>query len=205
MAFIPVRDGVKVCLRFNAAGQQACNVFFVKVVDIITETLLNDIASAFKLWWDNELQQVTNLNTSLEAIEVTDASVEGGMGIEYTTGLPLAGINSSGDLPNNVTIATKLATGFTGRSRRGRKYHVGLAQDALDTDSNHVTSAFQSFMDAAYNTLIDALITAGWNLIVASFTSGGAPRTEALVTEVTNATTNAAIDSQRRRLPERGA
>jgi hypothetical protein len=171
----------------------------------LTEADLTEIATVFRDWWDAEMQGLTVNTTSLQAIEVIDVSADGEEGIIFTAGLPLSGSDENLANPNNVTVVTKLATGMTGRSRRGRTYHVGLPEDALAADKQHITPTWQTFLQGAFADLITALITAGFELVVASTISGGVPRTEGITTPVTSAVTNLQLDSQRRRLPGRGS
>jgi hypothetical protein len=205
MPFIPLEEGRKVVMRFTGAGQQECNVYYVTDPSPADVSSLNAIADVFLTWWDTNLRAAVSNNTTLDAIEVTDISTEGGFGIEFTSGLPLAGGAGGGLLPNNVTVATKLTTGRTGRSYRGRKYFVGLGNDQLAVDKQHITAGFQAALQGAYELLISELITAGVQLVIASFVSGGVPRTTGVATPVIGASVNPTLDSQRRRLPERGS
>ena len=211
MPFIPVPNGVRVCLRFAKAGQQVCNVFYVDAHGAITLTTLNQVGSIFKTWWNTYMQPITGSDTSLQAIEVVDASESGGIGIEYTTGLPLTGASSGSALPNNVTVASKLTTGRTGRSYRGRSYFNGLTDTNLQADQQHITTTMQGVLDAAFDQLISALISQTLNLAVASLYSGvdvnhkPIPRSSGVLTDIIGASTNLTLDSQRRRLPERGS
>lgn len=205
MAFIPVPDGIKVCMRFTKAGQQVCNVFYVTTTSTVDDTFLDGLGAALKTWWTSNVGPGVSSDVALQAIELTDASVSGGLGIEYTTGLPVSGSSSGTALPNNVTLAIKLASGLTGRSNRGRQYLIGLPANSLDTDQNHVSSAAQSAIKGWYDSLISDIVAYGAQLVIASFFTGGAPRTTAVTHEVGSVSVNPTIDSQRRRLPERGS
>lgn len=205
MAHIPTPNGVKVCMRYTQAGQQVCNVFHVNAGAEPTVEMLNDIAQIFFDWWDTEMQPLQHAAVTLTAIEVTDISGPDEEGIVFTAGLPLNGTHSGGSLPNNATLATKLATGLTGRSRRGRSYLVGLPQSQLETGSQTVNNAYITLLQGAFADLLTALAVEGFNLAVLSLVNDGVPRTEGLLTDVTSVATNATVDSQRRRLPERGS
>lgn len=205
MPFIPVPNTAKVCMRYSQAGQQICNVFHVEAPDPLDVARLNDIAAVFWNWFNTDVKGSVSNALTLEAIEVTDLTTAGGIGIEYTTGLPLSGTLTDGALPNNVTLAVKLTTGMTGRSHRGRSYFPGLTLGSITSDRNHVTSGAQSAIDLAFDALIDNLVTEGVKLVITSLFSGGVPRTTGVNTEVIDASVNATLDSQRRRLPERGA
>ena len=205
MPFIPTPNGIKVCLRFTKAGQQVCNVFHVMGPSSVTVTDLETIAGIFVSAWNDHMKAVTTPDVSLDAVEVVDISTAGGLGIEYTTGLPLTGTSSGNPTPNNVTVATKLLTGRTGRSYRGRSYAVGLSTNNLGTNAQTITSAMATVLSSFFAELITNLATSDFPLAVLSLFTGGAPRTSGVLTEVNGTSTNLTLDSQRRRLPERGA
>lgn len=205
MAFIPLPNGIKVCMRFRQAEQNTCNVFYVTATGTVDLTLLDGIGDTLKAWYVANIQPWQNTNVSLEAIEITDVSVSGGLGIEYTTGLPLLGANVGGAMPNNVTVAVKLGTGLTGRSHRGRQYFVGLPEAYLAGSKQAISTTFQTTLKGAYDALISDLVAYGVELVIASFFSGGVPRTTGVTTPVSSVSVNPTLDSQRRRLPERGS
>lgn len=205
MAHIPTPNGVKVCMRYTQSGEDVCNVFHVNANAEPTEAMLDAIAQAFFDWWSVEMRPLQHAATSLTAIEVTDISGPDEEGIIFSAGLPLAGTHSGGSLPNNVTLATKLATGLTGRSRRGRSYLVGLPDSMLETGSQTVADSYITLLQGAFADLLTALAVEGFNLAVLSLISGGVPRTEGVLTDVTSVVTNDVVDSQRRRLPGRGS
>lgn len=205
MAFIPLPGGIKICYRFTKAGQNCCNVFHATTDVPVDEALLESIGNEAKQAWVDTLAGYTSGDVSLQAIEIQDISTPGGIGIEYTTGLPLTGTPGLTASPNNVTVATKLTTGRTGRSQRGRFYFVGLSPTYTETDKQHILPVMQAQLALFVDALIDNLASAAVELVVASFFSGGAPRTEGVATPVLGGSANLTLDSQRRRLPERGS
>lgn len=205
MPFIPTPLGVKVVMRFSKAGQIVCNVFHCRLEGAATEAILGTIASVFKTAWEDNLKTLTTSDTSLQAVEVTDISEVGGIGIEDTSGLPSTGTGGGELLPNNVTVATKLLTGHVGRSYRGRFFFIGPRANSLTSDKNHIDSTLQAGLVSFVETLVSELLAASVEMAIASFFHAGAPRTEGVLTAVTNASVNTTLDSQRRRLPERGA
>jgi hypothetical protein len=204
MASVYTANTVKVCLKFNTNGQVACNVFYVDLGVEPDVTDMTTLAALFKGWWDAEMADITHSGTSLQQIEVTDISNAGDDGIIYTTGLPSVGTSSGNALPNNVTVATKLLTGFTGRSRRGRKYFVGMSDNNISAGAQNILSAMQTAINQAYGELLDLIVAEGWQWVINSTISAGVPRTSGLNTAIINVATNLVLDSMRRRLPERG-
>lgn len=204
MAFVPTANGVKVCLRYNQNGETTCNIFHVDNGAPATLADLTTIAETFLDWWGTNLQSLQENSTALVAIECKALDSVSAPGIEFTDGLPIAGTNSSGALPNNVTVAVKWNTGLSGRSFRGRTYHVGLAVDQITGGAQELGVAVVSAFRDAYSALIDALTTLGKPLVVLSLFNGGIARSNGLMTTIINAFVNRVLDSQRRRLPERG-
>jgi hypothetical protein len=205
MPFIPTPNGVKVCMKFTKSGQQCCNVFHVDSGGAATVADLILIASIFKDKWSTHLGAFTSADTALSDIEVTDISEEGKPGIVYTAGLPATGNPVMGALPNNVTVATKLLTASTGRSYRGRFYMVGTPSGKLTGDSQHITADLVAALEAFVEDVAATLITEGFKLAILSLVHNKAPRLEGVLTEVLGSTVNLTLDSQRRRLPERGS
>lgn len=205
MAFIPTPNGVKVCMRYSKAGQQVCNVFHVDVGATPTLADLNTIGAAFKDWWVAKVKAYQSEDVTLEAIEVTDISALGAPGIEYNTGLPQSGTPGAPAMANNVTVASKLSSGRTGRSFRGRSYFVGLTPAYVTADAQHINPTMVTAFNAMWEDLLARLVAAGFELAILSLVDHGAPRAAGLLTAVQTVITNTTLDSQRRRLPERGA
>lgn len=204
MAFVPTPNTVKVCLRYLQNGQNTCNIFHVDCGEEPTPTLLNTVAAVFFNWWNVTQKLNINTATSLQAIEVTDVSSPSDDGIVYTTDLPMAGTLGGDPMPNNVTVAVKKATGFTGRSRRGRTYIAGLSESSLASGRQSITSTAQSAFQDSFALLRDQLLAAGFTWVVNSLVTGGAPRTEGLNTAITDIFVDVVLDAMRRRLPGRG-
>lgn len=210
MPFIPAENTARFELVYSQNGQIVENVFHIAFGGSIDPTMLEDMAAVLKTWWDTEIKAIASTTVSLNVIKARDLTTEAGSAIEYTTGLPILGTNTSQAMPNNSTLAVKWSTGLAGRSFRGRTYHVGMTANQL-VDNNHLSSAAQVEFSTRYNNLVSSVETAGANLVVASFYHGvdvdkkPIPRTAAVITNIDNAVINATLDSQRRRLPERGS
>jgi len=203
MAFIPAENTARIIMGFTQGGQQVMNQFYAKFPTQPDKDDMSALAVVIKAWWETYIQPLQTSQVSLVRIELTDITEEAGQQVIYTGGLPLSGDEGAAPLPNNVTLSVKLTTGFSGRSKRGRQYFIGLVNTQL-LDNNHVILGLVTALQDAYSALIDAISDAGWTMVIASFVSGGLPRTTALLTEVISSSVNQTLDSQRRRLPERG-
>lgn len=202
MPFVPFENVAMVELFYRQDGQNLENVLHFSTPTTPDITLLTDLADDVINWWDTVMQPLIASTVTLNAVKATSLESDSAPSVESVTGLPLTGSVSGGSPPNNVTVVAKLLTANRGRSYRGRIYHVGLALSQVS--GNVISSAPRTALLAAYRALLVPAGFGGCVLVVASRVEDGAPRTFGLATEVTGVTINATLDSQRRRLPERG-
>lgn len=203
MAFVPFPDTAQFEVRYIDDGQKVENVYHVDDATPWDATTLAAMCAVFVNWWDVSMQPLVSDAVQLVGIVAKDMSAEFGVGIDYATGLPLTGGNTSGDFPNNVTLAVKWSTGLSGRSFRGRTYHIGLSKNQVA--GQIVVATPLANIVAAYNALIADVDAAGGALSVASRFDGGVERTSGVTTHILSASADPVIDSQRRRLPGRGS
>lgn len=204
MPFVPTANTVKACLRYNQNGQNTCNVFHFDIGHEPTEGDLRDVADMISTWWQGFLRSYIHPGTTLYAVEVWDVSAENQEGIVSTTGLPVSGTGTGNALPNNATLCVKCATGYTGRTRRGRKYIAGLQHEQLNADRQTINGTIRANLEDAFRELITSAATAGFTWVINSIMEDGVYRLAGLNTPVTDISVNETLDSQRRRLPERG-
>lgn len=200
--FIPFEDVAKLEMVFFQYGQFVENVhYFHHTAGPFTVTDMQTLAADMKTWWNTNMKGKVVSSAELEKIRVKDMSSENAPGIEYQTGLPIAGTNGVQGAPSNVTVAIKWTTGYSGRSFRGRSYFVGLA--AADVVADVVNAAALTNILTAYDLLITAP-PAGWVLGVASMQYHKAWRVTGLFTPIITVSAENYSDSQRRRLVGRG-
>lgn len=206
MAFIPATNTVRVAFQMTQDLQQVQNVVYVQDSTPWSVTKMDTLAAILVSWWETYMAPTQPASVALRQITLRDMSVETGVEVVFTTGLPLVGESPGVPLPNSVTVAIKLNTGLGGRSYRGRQYIVGLTELNLNADRNTITDGTVTYFTEAYDQLIaevEADYTPG--LVVASFSHDNALRTTAELTKVINAKfTDNVLDTQRRRLPGRG-
>ena len=202
MPFVPFENVAQVELFYRQDGQNLENVLNFSTPTTPDVTLLTDLADDVINWWDTVMQPLVASTVQLIAVKATSLESDTAPAVESVTGLPLTGSVSGGSPPNNVTVVAKLLTNNRGRSYRGRIYHVGLALSQIS--GNLISSTPRTALLAAYGALLVPAGFGGCVLVVASRVSEGEPRTFGVATEVSGITINATLDSQRRRLPERG-
>lgn len=203
MAFIRVPNTVMVEMIFRQDGQYVENVYHCSNAVSYDESDMANLIDVFRTWWDTDIQPLVTSNLSLVNFIATDLDSQTGPRVEDASGLPLAGSLAGASMPNNVTLVVKWTTGNRGRSFRGRTYHLGL-EDGQVTQ-NTIAATPLANLTTAYNNLIVDVTTAGWTLVVASRYADNAPRAEGITTPITLASIEGTVDSQRRRLPGRGA
>lgn len=203
MAFVPFVNTCKVELIYRQDDQVMENVLHYR--SLVTPAVEDMVGLAQRIVeeWDAVIQPLTAPAVTLTMVRVTSLVSDYAPVVEYVTGLPLAGTLAGTAAPNNVTVVVKFTTLARGRSFRGRLYQVGLTSNAFT--NNTLQGAYRTSLQAAWATLLDLGTDQDWRLVVASRVSGGVPRTEGVTTLVTGVSVNPTLDSQRRRLPERGA
>jgi len=203
MAFIPVANTVQLEYLQRQDGQAVENVVHYRLVAGVPSVAdMTALCAAAVTWWNAQLKPLCASNVSLVTVKATSLQTQTSPVVEYVTGLPISGTAGGTALPNNVTVVTRLNTDLRGRSYRGRVYHVGLTSSLVN--GNTVSSSTRTSLAAAWNAALTLSTAPVWTLVVVSRFADGAPRVNGVRTDVTGVSVNPTIDSQRRRLPERG-
>jgi len=205
MEFVPA-PGVAQCeLRFLMDGQRVENIVYFDLGTDPAPVLFNELAQELWDWWAAEMRPLLAPQISLQEVFITDLTSATSETYTYVGGSgPIAGTAAGAALPSNVAACISFRTGGRGRSSRGRNYVAGLIE--ADVTMNTVDPTTAAALVTAYSELLGApAITDGvWSVV--SRVSGGVPRETALVQPITAAImTDRTVDSQRRRLPGRGA
>jgi hypothetical protein len=205
MAFISVPGCVLAELIYSWQGQTCENTLYFGASGSITPTNMETLAAALATWWGDNYAPAISDDVSLQAVRVTDLSNEEAPSIEYNTSLPIPGENTSPSLPNNCALCVSFRTANRGRTARGRNYIVGLCEN--QTTNSQVDAGVPDFFTDAYSLLIGAgTFVTGYQWCVVSRYFQGIPRVSGIARPVTGVrVVDMVIDSQRRRLPGRGA
>jgi hypothetical protein len=204
MPFIPVPNTVEVEVIFEMQDQVVENTLYyaneTPSLENVT-SLLEEINTAIQ----DQLIPLLSSAITLVRLVATLISVVDGFVVTNTTGMPVSGGGSDDALPSNVALCISKRTALRGRSARGRNYIAGIPLDARETQDT-LTSAFTSGVVSAFETILGAGADGGWVPVVVSRFHSGAPRTTGVTNPITNViVTDNIMDSQRRRLPGRGA
>lgn len=203
LAFVPVSNTCKVVMEFQDIDSFACNVYHVLGTSQMIHDVLLGIGQTFETWWKDNKALISD-NITLNRVMVTDLHQENGVSVEIPVTTNNIGTHTGNPLPANVTLAVKWTTGFTGRSFRGRTYHIGLT-DTMRT-GNYVNSSDLALLQAYYAELMDTVTGLAYDvhLAVVSYRHNKVARAAGLPTVITGVSIEHTLDSQRRRLPGRG-
>lgn len=137
-------------------------------------------------------------STSLTRVVATDLSAPNGLVVDRAIIPGLNGTATGVPAAGNVTFAVAWRTGRGGRSYRGRTYHIGMTEGMRT--GNSINGTLVNDILAAYTSLITLGVTPIFHLQVVSRQQGNLWINPAIATEVTAATLDIFLDSQRRRL-----
>ena len=206
--FIPAPNVAQLELIQRLDGQKIENRVFIEGTDQWTSTSLQELAEAAASAWAAELAPLLSDQLSLVLVRASDMEAEFGDVVEFEPDpVPVGGV-TGGSLPNNVTLTTKFSSGRKGRSYRGRVYTPGIPRASVGTSAvNEVTAVLAGDFSSSWGNFFATTISLTDNAVhhvIVSYCFNLNWRTTAEVTNVTGYSTNVTIDSQRRRLPERG-
>jgi hypothetical protein len=204
---IPTARGIQCALQYNQSGLECYNIINVKAPAPATSANLLTVAGIIENWERNVAKNQRSISVQAVRCTLTALDGPGAPFLQQTYALPLInGAINAAAYPPNVSLAVALRSGLSGRSFRGRVYHIGLAQ-TTNLSAGLVSAAVAAAIAAIYDTLRSSLATAGFPLQVLSLYSGvdGAghkiPRDAGLLTPVTQIACGLRLDSMRKRLP----
>lgn len=201
MPFIPAADTVRVAINYlSETLESATNVLhFRNDIPSINTTQVTALLTALKAWQAASWAPIASADWQTDFYEVRDLTTPDGA--IWTDVETIPGTVNSPSLPAQNTIAVSLRSGFAGRSRRGRLFHVGLPEDRVI--GSRITVGHASELVTAYQALVTALSSTDWEWVVASFVSNKVPRATALLTPITDVIlTDTVVDSMDSRKPD---
>lgn len=205
MAFVPADNVAEIAMHVYHLNEDCVNVFHIKRTGLsMTVADLDALNALIKTWWIENVRGLVSASTVLWKLVATRLTVQNDVQRElFVTANDGTGTVSYPPMPGGTTCAISWRTANTGKSYRGRTYHIGLTQAAVD--GNNLNSGTQTALNEAYADLPNAIHTDTFNtMVVLSRRSNGSARTAAVATPITSVIVGSSIDSQRRRLLGRG-
>lgn len=197
MPIVKTPNTARAELRYSYHNVECENVFNFEHATEPDVAALNTLANELNEWWIAAIRP--NQPTVVTLREIYIRSMHSEIAPQTTRPVNSSGSQSGAAMSNNVTFCLKLNSGLTGRSTRGRVYHIGLLE--LDVTANQLDSATAIELAAGYALLINAVQAFNWTWVVNSQYSGGDKRTQGLNTPITSVSySDLTVDTQRRRL-----
>lgn len=204
--FQPAPECVQVTIEGSVDGQLTINdLFFRSTIGPrpAADTLALTVAIAG--WYAASVATLLNHNWEGRTAKGRGLSTSNPF-VALSNMVGVTGGGTGDQLPNNCSMAVHFGTGMAGRSFSGRNYVPVLDRD--DVVGNFVDASWAGSIVAAYEELIfpGTVVPDGWIWVVVSRVQGGVRPAEALFHEIISVTVvDLVVDSQRRRLPGRGA
>jgi hypothetical protein len=204
MAFIPVNNCVMAELRFTLDGQKVENTLYFQRASAWTAPLGVLLGDHLYTWWvDNMAASLTD-SLTLDSVHVTDLTAVDGFAVDFVPDVAETGVVGATSVPNNCAICISFRTEARGRTGRGRNYIMGMPQTHVTL--NTLDTADGIAFVAAYNALPTVAGASAATWVVVSRFLDSLPRDIGITRSITTVILlDLTIDSQRRRLPGRGA
>jgi len=202
--FIPAANTARVRAIFDTPGGKAMNVTHWRKATPFDKDDLAALCTEYENAWEAQFSPLQSNVVEMTRIIATDISAEDSYEVDRAPLIDLTGGRTDTIMHDNVTIATKFGTGLSGRSHRGRSYHIGLTNDQCTGDqaaagtSDAIRDAWIDFA----GTINDSDLAA--ELVVVSYCQDKEWLSDAEVNAVTEFTTENTLDSMRTRLAGRG-
>ncbi len=204
MAFQKVVDTVEIDVIYDMNLEAVQNSFYASLAGGYSLADLDLLAAAIgvtvsTIWLPAQNADAVYLRTEVRGLAVENDIVSidsAGAGPGLLGGVPL---------PNNVTLAVKKSSGFTGRSARGRTYWIGMPQNKLDVaNENQVIAPYVVDIIGAVDAVRLSIIAAtSWVPVLVSRFAGGVQRSEGKTFPwIATSNVNNVVDTLRGRLPD---
>ena len=203
MAFQPAPGIVQVEIRQLWDSQRVENVLHFASANSNDATAITTLADDLRASWRTNVMPLQSTTVQLASVYARSLDTAIAPAYESFPANAQFGDNGSPAMPNNVSWCLKFTTGLTGRSGRGRLYVVGLTENQVG--NNAVNQTVADDWVVAINAIFSTAAADGWQPVVLSRVQAGVRLANAIGYAITGiGYTDRVIDSQRRRLPQRG-
>lgn len=208
MAFIVCPQCASAELRGTLSDQKIESVLGFRFDTFPMQADLDDLSFACAQWWNADAKFLLPPNYVSREVFVRDLNGLDSLSSTSIAGAGTVGLYGSAGNANNVTMCVSFRTNRTGRSYRGRNYWP-LAKEGTNANiisGGLLTDVPQLYMDFFLDPAFGVTANGKWTWCVISRYNDGEARLEGVGTPITRAlVVDNVVDSQRRRLPGRGA
>ena len=204
--FIPHPQVAKVDIVQTLEGQSVVNGLYFRtgVEGGWDAPMLYELAHQVYTAWGTGITTWQCSTLTLMKVRATSMANQYASQAEYLPAPPMVGLVPGDAVPANVALCVSLGSAARGKAGRGRVYIAGLSEQHVT--GSYVTANMANNITTGLMNLRDTLLLEGIYLTTYSRVVGGVYRAEALISDVVSiGVADLVVDSQRRRLPGRGA
>lgn len=197
-----VANTIQCNLRYSLDGNNAETVFHVRATGPITIPLLDTLAALITAWVSSDWAPNASSNWIVQELVLTGLNSLFDPRKSYPFSPAVAGTDTTGALPANVTIALKEDVGRRGKGIAGRWFWVGMAKGQVTGDL--VNAGVVTALLAALNGLATTIATTtGFEGIAVPHLVVGGIRPPTATSDVITGflASDNSIDTQKDRLP----
>lgn len=205
MAFQPCPNIAKVAVAAQLNGEECVSTTHWYQAGAWGSAELSALAESVRdLWNDLFLPSLPTLYVAY-SVEAKGLRTQIDIATLSEFNPPAAGTLGGAIMPNNVSLAVKFSSPFTGRSTRGRNFWPAFVEG--DVTGNVIASERISAIVGAYEDLKDLTLAAsGFSMVVLSRVQNGVTLANGIGYGITDISVeDDIVDSMRRRLPKRGS
>jgi len=168
MAFQPVPDTARVAVVHSNGSlpDQIVNVFYFRRTGQWGLPEIEDLASAFRTLWVQNIMNQLSTQTLLRRVEVRGERAQVDVSYQLPIVPAIGGTRGGDPLPPQISFCVTHLTGLTGRSRRGRTY-FGMFSE-LNASNGFLEQALVDGLVNGLNTIRTSLADEGWIHVVVS-------------------------------------
>lgn len=201
MASVYAPNVVQVLLNFDYQSVPCQNTMYFLATAEPSTSDINGLCQAVFNAWEADAAPFCPSSVELRNVQGISLDQAGAPVGGYTPAVSAFGEDILPAAPNNVSMAVSFRTGYSGKSRRGRNYWIGLLE--ANVADNRLAGAVMTAILGYYTPMmgVNALL-AGWVWGVYSRKVNGVDRLIGLFTPITQVLfVNDVVDTQRNRLP----
>jgi len=161
---------------------------------VLSSTDLTNMANTVADWWQNSYRQ--SCSPSQVGEQVVATKLDPADPLQATVYINGPGTQGLGPEPAGTTVAVSWRTGLAGRKYRGRFYHLSTPTNNV-TPADGIIGSWQLSLTGVAQYLLNHLVTNGLKAVIFH-------RASDTYTGVLGTVVEGLLDSQRRRLAERG-
>ena len=200
---------ISINVNGTLSGELAENIFYVEADAVVTLAMLEEVAGITAAWIADEQLPITTGGYTADKVVATDQTTNPGLQFTNIDNQGnIGGVTGTATLPGNCTFAVHRSTGLSGKAAKSRIYWPGIAQNQTSAPGELSTVTANAFVDAleSLRIALEAGTEATYTYGYISRVLNGVERVSGLFVPVIGHTyTDLHMDSQRRRLPGRGA